>query len=345
MSDSIQTTTAQVDLSTQYLGLDLKNPLVCSSSPLMENIDNIRQMEDAGASAVILHSLFEEQITLESHDLDHHLFHGTESHAEAMSYFPEMSGFGLGPERYLTHITAAKKAVDIPVIASLNCVSSGSWLEWATFAEEAGADALELNTYFLSTDAAVPGGRVEDMYATLIADVKQRVSIPVAMKLSPFFSSIPNVCQRLSDAGADGLVLFNRFYQPDFDLERLEVTPALTLSDPSTLLMRLHWVAIVYGHVSADLAVTGGVHDETGVLKSMMAGAKVAMMTSALLRHGVDHLTEVETRLRQWMVDHDYESIEMMQGSMSHRSVAEPAAFERANYMKVLRAGALTWGR
>ena len=332
-----------VDLSTRYLGLTLKSPLVCSSSPMMEDIDNLRRMADAGAAAVVLHSLFEEQITLESHDLDHHLFHSNESYAEAVSYFPEMSDFGLGPDRYLTHIQQAKAAGDIPVVASLNCISGGNWLEWATRMEQAGADALELNAYFLSTDATVSGAEVEARYLQLIRDVKSRVSIPVSMKLSPFFSSIPHISKQLAEAGADGLVLFNRFYQPDFDLNALEVTPSLTLSGPDALLLRLHWIAILYGHVDADLAVTGGVHTAEGVLKSMMAGAKVAMMTSALLRHGINHLRDVESALRGWMVEREYGSIELMQGSMSHRSVAEPAAFERANYMKVLRGGALAW--
>ena len=332
---------AEIDLSTTYLGLKLKSPLVCSSSPLMEKIDHLQQMEAAGAGAVVLHSLFEEQITLESHDLDHHLFHSADSFAEAVSYFPEMSGFELGPERYLRHIEAAKKAVAIPVIASLNCVSAGSWLDWAKRMEDAGADALELNTYFLATDPAVSGADVEAQYLELMSDLKARLSIPVAMKLSPFFSSIAHMSRRLSEAGAAGLVLFNRFYQPDFDLQELSVKPSLHLSDPSELLLRLHWVAILYGHVTADLAVTGGVHSAEGVLKSMMAGAKVAMMTSALLRHGIGHLAEVEAELRAWMAERGYGSIELMQGSMSHGSVAEPAAFERANYLKVLRAGAL----
>lgn len=336
---------ADIDLSTAYLGLTLKSPLVCSSSPLMAKVDNLRQMEAAGAGAVVLHSLFEEQITLESHDLDHHLFHSADSFAEAVSYFPEMSGFELGPERYLKHIEAAKAAVNIPVIASLNCVSAGSWLSWAKRMEAAGADALELNTYYLATDTNISGADVEKQYLELIADLNARLSIPVAMKLSPFFSSIPNMAKQLSDAGAAGLVLFNRFYQPDFDLSELTVAPTLHLSDPSELLMRLHWVAILHGRVSADLAVTGGVHSAEGVLKSMMAGAKVAMMTSALLRHGVGHLATVEAELRAWMAERGYDSVELMQGSMSHRKVAEPAAFERANYMKVLRAGALVeWG-
>ncbi len=332
-----------VDLRTSYLGLRLKSPLVCSASPLMEDVDNIRRMEEAGASAVVLHSLFEEQLTLESFDLDHHLFAGTDSFAEATSYLPELSDLGLGPERYLEHVTAAKTAVEIPVIASLNCVSAGSWLEYATKLEQAGADALELNTYFLATDPDRTGSFIDAMYVDLISDIKARVKIPVAMKLSPFFSSIPHMASRLATAGADGLVLFNRFYQPDFDLDQLEVSPTLTLSTPAELLMRLHWIAILHGRVTTDLAVTGGVHSATDVLKSMMAGARVAMMTSALLKYGIEHLRSVERDLRTWMVEHEYESIEMMQGSMSHAAVAEPGAFERANYMKVLRAGALAF--
>jgi len=325
-----------VDLSTTYLGLTLKNPLVVSPSPLCEKIDNIRQMEDAGASAVVLPSLFEEQITLESHHLDRYLSHGTESFAESLTYLPDMIDYNLGPDGYLELIRRAKFVVDIPIIGSLNGVSTGGWITYAKKIEEAGADALELNTYYIPTDPELTGAQVEQMYLDLVRDVKASVRIPVAIKLSPNFSAIPNMARRLDQAGADALVMFNRFYQPDFDLENLEVVPSLILSSSYELLVRLTWVAIVYGHVRADLAITGGVHTALDVLKAMMVGARVAMMTSALLTHGIGHLNTVRADLLTWMEQHEYESIRQMQGSMSHRSVANPAAFERGNYMKVL---------
>jgi dihydroorotate dehydrogenase (fumarate) len=330
-----------VDLTTRYLGLTLKNPLVASASPLCEDIDNIRRMEDAGASAVVLHSLFEEQIALEGHDLDRYLTHGAESFAEALTYFPDMTEYNLGPEGYLDHLRRAKAAVDIPIIGSLNGVSSGGWIRYARKIEQAGADALELNIYFIPTDAEMTGADVEQMYVDLVRDVKASIRIPVAVKLGHAFSAIANMGRRLDQAGADALVLFNRFYQPDFDLENLEVTPTLTLSSSYELLLRIHWVAILFGHIRPDLAVTGGIHTAQDVLKAMMAGARVAMMTSALLKHGIDHLAAVQKELVTWMEEHEYESIRQMQGSMSYRSVAEPAAFERGNYMRVLRSYAL----
>jgi dihydroorotate dehydrogenase (fumarate) len=330
-----------IDLTTRYLGLTLKNPLVASASPLCEDIGNIRRMEDAGASAVVLHSLFEEQITLESHDLDRYLTHGAESFAEALTYFPDMTEYNLGPEGYLDHLRRAKAAVDIPIIGSLNGVSTGGWTRYARKIEEAGADALELNVYFIPTDAEMTGAEVEQIYVDLVRDVKASIRIPVAVKLGHAFSAMANMGRRLDEAGANGLVLFNRFYQPDFDLEHLEVTPTLTLSSSYELLLRIHWVAILFGHIQPDLAVTGGIHTALDVLKAMMAGARVAMMTSALLKHGIDHLAAVQKELVTWMEEHEYESIRQMQGSMSYRSVAEPAAFERANYMRVLRSYAL----
>jgi len=329
------------DLSTTYLGLTLKNPLVVSASPLSEDVANIRRMEDAGAAAVVLHSLFEEQISLESHELDRYLSYGTESFAESLTYFPEMRTYNLGPEGYLEHVRRAKAAVKIPVIGSLNGVSTGGWIKYARKIQEAGADALELNLYFIPTDPKMTGAQVEQMYVNLVRDVKASVGIPVAVKLNHFFSAMANMAQCLDESGADALVLFNRFYQPDFDLEALEVVPSLTLSSPYEVLLRLHWVAILYGHVRADLAVTGGVHSAREVLKAMMAGARVAMMTSALLKHGIEHLGTVRDGLLAWMAEHEYESIAQMQGSMSYQLVAEPAAFERANYMRVLRSYAL----
>jgi dihydroorotate dehydrogenase (fumarate) len=312
-----------------------------SSSPLCEDLDAIRRAEDAGAGAVVLHSLFEEQLTVESHDLDRHLSQHEYNFAEASGYFPEMTAYNLGPDGYLEHIRRAKAAVGIPVIASLNGVSSGGWIEFARRIQEAGADALELNVYFVPTDPLMSGPEVEAMYVDLVRDVRRSIAIPLAVKLPHFFSSIPNMALRLDEAGADGLVLFNRFYQPDLDVERLEVVPNLVLSTSTELRLRLRWVAILYGHLDADLAVTGGVHTAEDVLKAMMAGASVAMMTSALLEHGIEHLARVRASLVRWMEEHDYASIRQMRGAMSQRAVAEPAAFERANYLRVLRSYAL----
>ncbi|MCC6862482.1 MAG: dihydroorotate dehydrogenase-like protein [Bryobacterales bacterium] len=325
-----------IDLTTSYLGLTLKNPLVASPSPFSEDVGKIRQMEDAGAGAVVLHSLFEEQINLESHELDRALSYAEERSAEAFSYFPNLAGVKLGPDEYLEHIRKARAAVQIPVIASLNGVSTGGWIRYARQMEEAGASALELNIYFVSSNPDLAGSEVEKQYVGLVRDVKANLGIPVAVKVGPYFSSMANLAKQLDEAGADGLVLFNRFYQPDFDLEALEVVPNLVLSTPYELLLRLHWVAILYGRIKADMAITGGVHSGQDGLKAMMAGAKVAMMTSALLKHGIPYLGLVRDEMVKWMDEHEYESIRQMQGSMSQRSVAEPAAFLRANYMKVL---------
>jgi dihydroorotate dehydrogenase (fumarate) len=330
-----------IDLATRYLGLDLASPLVMSASPLSEDLDNLRAAEDAGAGAVVLHSLFEEQVTLEHHDLDRHLTHATHSFAEALTYFPEPADLGPGPDAYLEHVRRAKAAVDVPVIASLNGVSAGGWTEYARRIEEAGADALELNLYFIPTDPLVTGAEIETTYLDLVREVRLGVGLPLAVKLGPFFSAPANMAHQLDAVGVDGLVLFNRFYQPDLDLERLEVVPNLVLSTPAELRLRLRWVAILYRHLQADLAVTGGVHGAEDVLKAMMAGAAVAMMTSALLVHGIGHLAHVRAGILQWMEAHEYESIRQMQGSMSQEAVAEPAAFERANYLKVLRGDAL----
>jgi dihydroorotate dehydrogenase (fumarate) len=298
-------------------------------------------MEDAGAAAVVLHSLFEEQLTLESLDLDHELGHSSESFPEALSYFPEMTGYNLGPEGYLEHIRRAKAAVEIPIIASLNGVSTGGWIKYARLMQEAGADALELNIYYIPTAPELSGAQVEQRYVELVHDVVTSVSIPVAVKVGHAFSAFAHLARQLDQAGARGLVLFNRFYQPDFDLENLEVVSSLTLSRPYELLLRIHWAAILYGHIQADMAVTGGVHGALEVLKAMMAGARVAMMTSALLIHGIEHLENIRAELIDWMESHEYASIRQMQGSMSQRSVADPDAFERANYMQVLRLAAL----
>ena len=333
-----------IDLSTSYLGRPLANPLVCSAGPLCESLDNIRRMEDAGAAAVVLPSLFEEQITLESAYLDRHLSHGEESYAEAVSYFPDVQSYMIGPDAYLEHVRRAKAAVRIPVVGSLNGVSTGGWTGYARKIQEAGADAIELNVYYVPTDPEMSAEDVERRYVDLVRDVKASVSIPVAVKLGHTFSAPANLARRLDRAGADALVLFNRFYLPDFDLENLEVVPHLTLSSSYELLVRLHWVAILHGHVRPDLAVTGGVHTARDVLKAMMAGARAAMMTSALLQHGIEHLAAVREGLLDWMAEHEYESIRQMQGSMSYRSVRDCAAFERANYMKVLSSYSLPTG-
>lgn len=325
-----------LDLTTTYLGKTLRNPLVVSPSPLTADLDTLRRMEDAGAAAVVLHSLFEEQINYDSHQLDHFLTSTAHHYAEALTYFPEMTDYGMGPERYLEHVRRSKERLSIPVIASLNGVSSGGWIKYARYIEEAGADALELNIYYIPTDPAMSGAEVERMYLDLVRDVRQHVRIPLAVKIGPFFSSLPHLAKSLADAGADALVLFNRFYQPDLDLEKLEVVSNLTLSDSSELRLRVRWMAILYGRVPLDFALTGGVHTAEDVLKGLMAGANVVMMTSALLKHGVGRLRDVLDHLRLWMEDHEYESVQQMRGSMSQRSVSEPSAFERANYVKVL---------
>ena len=326
------------DLSTTYLGLRLKNPLVASASPLSKKVELARRLEAAGASAIVLYSLFEEQITHESHELDHYLSRGAETYAEALSYFPEMQRYNIGPERYLDHLRRLKQALDIPVIGSLNGISAGGWIEYAHKIEQAGADALELNIYYLPTDARVSGAELEDTYVNLVRTVRARVRIPIALKLSPFVTALPHLAQRFTEAGANGLVLFNRFYQPDFDLEALEVVPSLTLSSSDDLRLPLRWIAILYGRVAADLALTGGVHSAQDALKAMMAGAKVAMLASELIANGAERLSAILADMRAWMLEHEYESIAQMQGSMSQQSVSEPAAFERANYMKALNS-------
>ncbi len=327
-----------MNLQTRYLGLDLANPIVPSASPLCESVDNIRRMEDMGASAVVLYSLFEEEILSESRRLDQYLSYGSESYAEALSYFPDLKSFHVGPEEYLNHVRRVKETVKIPVIGSLNGVSSGGWIQHARKIEQAGADALELNIYYIPTDPDRTGVEVESMYVNVVRDVKESVNIPVAVKLSPYFSSMANMARNLVSAGADGLVLFNRFYQPDFDLEALEVVPHLVLSNSHEMRLPLRWVAILHGRVETDFAITGGVHTFEDALKGLMAGAKVTMMTSELLQHGIGRIRTILGEMTEWMEDHEYESVAQMQGSMSQQHVAEPAAFERANYMKVLHS-------
>jgi dihydroorotate dehydrogenase (fumarate) len=329
------------DLSTTYLGLKLKNPLVASSSPMCQDVANVRRIEEAGAAAVVLQSLFEEQIEMESEELDRFLTGSSEISAESPSHLPELRYTVDAPGAYMKHIEACKRAVKIPVIASLNGVTKGAWLDYAKQMEQAGADALELNIYYIPVDAAVTAEQVERRYVDLVQAIKQTVRLPVAVKLGPHFSSPANMAAKLDAAGADGLVLFNRFYQPDYDLESLEVVPNLILSNSHDLLLRLHWIAVLYGQVKADMALTGGVHSATDVIKAMMAGAKVAMMTSALLKRGISYLDTLVTEILVWMGEHEYDSIKQMQGSMSRNAVPQPAAFERANYMKVLSSYAM----
>jgi dihydroorotate dehydrogenase (fumarate) len=325
-----------MDLTTTYLGLELKNPLVPSSSPLSRNLGTLRRMEDQGAAAIILYSLFEEQISQESQTLNHYLTQGIESFPEALTYFPEASEYETGPVEYVEQIKKAKEALEIPIVASLNGVSTGGWVKYAREIQEAGADALELNVYYLATNPNLSGSEVEQIYVDILRDVKESITIPVAMKLNPYFSALSNMARRLVEAGADGLVLFNRFYQPDFDIENLEVVPHLLLSTSSELRLPLRWISILYGRVEADLALTTGVHTVEDVLKGLMAGAQVTMMASELLRNGIGRLNDILVDLERWLVEYEYESVNQLLGSLSQVNCAEPAAFERANYMKVL---------
>lgn len=326
-----------LDLTTNYLGMTLRTPLVASASPLSQEISGIRHLEDAGASAVVLYSLFEEQLRRESVELDFYLSEGTESFPESLSYFPQPKEFFLGPDGYLEHIRKAKAAVDIPVIASLNGSSVGAWIQYATQIEEAGADALECNIYWIVADPDATSDEVERHYIDILKAVKAAVRIPVAIKLSPFFTSMANMAKRLDVAGADGLVLFNRFYQPDIDLEELEMKPSVLLSTPQAMRLPLTWIGILHGRVKASLAATSGVHSAEDVLKLLMAGADVTMLCSTLLRHGIDFLTEVEKGVVQWMESHEYESVAQMQGSMSQLHCPDPAAFERAQYARAVK--------
>lgn len=325
-----------VDLNTTYLGLQLKNPVVASASPISKKLDGIRRLEDAGASAVVMYSLFEEQIVQESLALDHFLNRGTDTYAESLTYFPDLQNYNVGPEEYLNQIRKAKQAVNIPIIGSLNGVSTGGWIDYAKKIEQAGADALELNVYYIPTDIYLSSQEMEQTYVDLVKDVRSQVNIPLAVKLSPFFTSLPHLANRLIQSGANGLVLFNRFLQPDLDIETLEVTPHLVLSNSTELRLPLRWTAILYGRIEADLALTSGVHSAQDVLKAMMAGACVTELASALLVNGVSRIGEILTDMQMWMETFEYESVQQMKGSMSQRAVTEPAAFERANYMKAL---------
>lgn len=335
-----------MDLSTTYLGLNLRSPLVVgSAAPLTENVDNIKKMEDAGASAVVLHSFFEEQLRVEQLELHHHLTHGSESFAEALTYFPEPEIFHVGAEEYLNHIRQAKEKVDIPIIASLNGVSQGGWLDYAKRIEQAGADALELNVYYLPNDLEMSGTQVEENYLNILRMVKSEVKIPVAMKLSPYFSNMGNMAKQLAEAGADGLVLFNRFYQPDIDLEHLEVLPNVILSTPQAMRLPMHWIGMLYGRVNVDFAAVSGIHTSLDVLKMLMVGAKVTMLVSVLLRHSIAEIRKIEQSLTHWLSEHEYESVKQLQGSMSQINCPDPTAFERVQYMKAIQSYEPVWKR
>jgi len=330
-----------IDLSTHYLGLKLRNPLVVSASPLCKDITNLRHMEDCGASAVVLHSLFEEQINIECNELDRFLWDNSDLGAESTTIFPDLGQYNIGPDGYLEHIRIAKQTVSIPIIASLNGVSRGGWVSYAREMQQAGADAIELNIYFIPAEPGASSDDIEKLYLDLVTEIRKTVTIPVAVKVGPYFSAFANMAGRLEAAGANAIVLFNRFYQPDFDLDALEVKPTVTLSNSSELLLRLHWTAMLHGHIKADIAITGGVHTAEDVVKSMMAGAKVTMLASALLQNGVGYLRPLRNQLEAWLDRHEYESIEQMQGSMSQENVPNPKAFQRSNYMRVLSSYAV----
>jgi dihydroorotate dehydrogenase (fumarate) len=325
-----------MQLTTTYLGLKLKNPLVPSAGPLSRTLDTMKKLEDAGASAIVLYSLFEEQIEREDNALDYYLSFGTESYAEALSYFPRATDYIRGPEEYLEHIRKAKKALDIPLIASLNGNTPGGWTSCAKDIERAGADAIELNIYYIPSDPRMTSTQIEEQYIETLKSVKKSITIPIAVKLNPFFTNIADIAKRLVDNGTDGLVLFNRFLQPELDIEHLEATSSITLSTSSSLRLPLRWIAILYGKVHTGLAASNGVHTGIDALKAIMAGADVAMMCSAILKNGPSHVSAVLKEMTDWMSEHEYESIEQMKGSLSQKSVANPAAFERASYVKVL---------
>lgn len=327
-----------MDLSTTYLGLNLKNPIVPSASPLSHSLDGMKRLEDAGAAAIVMYSLFEEQIAHEAAELDHYLNYGRESYAEALTYFPGPQEYNIGPDEYVELVRKAKQSLGIPVVGSLNGISTGGWINYAKNIEDAGADALELNVYYIPTHPDVTSSEAEDRYLEVLHAVKRAVRIPVAMKLSPYFSAMAHMAKRLEYGGADGLVLFNRFYQPDINLEVLEVKPNVNLSAPDAMRLPLRWIAILYGRAKLSLAATSGIHSAEDVIKVVMAGADVAMMCSALLKNGPAYLGKVLTDLDHWLLEHEYTSIRQMKGSMSQKSVADPAAFERANYVKALQS-------
>jgi dihydroorotate dehydrogenase (fumarate) len=326
-----------MNLTTRYLGFKLRTPLVPSASPLSEKIDNIKRMEDAGAAAVVFHSLFEEQVHRDRHDLQYYLDQGTESYAESLTYFPDRAEFKIGPEAYLEHIAQAKAAVDIPIVGSLNGTTLGGWLAYAQQIERAGADALELNIYSVPSNPDISGDDIETHYLNILAAVKAELKIPVAVKLSPFFTNFARFARSADRNGADALVLFNRFYQPDIELETLEISPNVLLSTPMAMRLPMRWIAMLYGRIGASLAATSGIHRATDALKMLMAGADVTMFCSVLLRRGIDHISVIEREMREWMEEHEYESVEQLKGSMSQKNCPDPSAFERAQYMRALQ--------
>jgi len=325
-----------MDLRTEYLGLKLSCPLVLSASPLSESLDALRAVEDAGAGAVVLHSLFEEQIEIDALSMSHYLEKGTDSYPEALTYLPTPGDFRFGPQDYLDHLWRAKQALGIPVIASLNGRTVGGWSHFARQLEQAGADAIELNIYYVAADLEMSGREVEDLYLEIVRSVRRCVTVPIAVKIGPYFSAPGNMARRLVEAGANGLVLFNRFYQPDVDLDQLEIRPRVLLSSPQTMRLPMRWIAILHGRIEASLAATGGIHDHLDVLKMLMVGADVTMLCSALLRHGIPHLGKVKAALEQWMVEHEFDSVSLMKGNLSQRACPRPEEFERANYTKAL---------
>ncbi len=325
-----------MDLTTTYMGLPLRSLLVASASPLSQTVESMLKLEDAGAGAIVMFSLFEEQFRLEQLALHHHTTYGTESYAEALSYFPQPQEFKASSVTYLELIRKAKERVGIPIIASLNGTTPGNWARFAREIEQAGADGLELNLYSIPTDVHLTGAQVEENDLEVVSIVRSAVRIPVAVKIGPYFSSVANMAKRFADAGANALVLFNRFYQPDIDLETLEVRPHILLSTPQAQRLPMRWIAILYGRVNVDFAATGGIHSGTDVVKMLLAGATVTMMASALLRGGIDHLRTVESELRAWMAEHEYESVAQMRGALSQRNAEDPEAYERAQYMKAL---------
>jgi dihydroorotate dehydrogenase (fumarate) len=325
-----------VDLSTEYLGLKLKNPVVIAACPLTEPLDSLRRLEDAGAAAAVFPSLFEEQIEHEETELTRVHEFGTETFAEALTYFPKAEEYRFETDAYLESIAAAKKTVSIPIIGSLNGVSDGGWIRYAKLIEEAGADALELNVYFIPADIDMPGEQVEARYLQLVASVKKSISIPLAVKIRPYFSSPANMAKRLVEAGADGLVLFNRFLQVEIDLEELAVRPRLVFSTPYELLLPLRWVAVLHGRLDASLAITSGIHGPDGMLQALLAGADVGMIASVLYKKGFGQIGEILRGMTEWMGEKEYESVAQLKGSMSLENCPDPSAFARGNYMKTL---------
>ncbi len=332
-----------MDLTTKYLGLDLKSPLVVAASPLSKTLDGIKKMEDFGASAFVMYSLFEEQIEMEEKELFSHSMTGTDSFAEFSSFFPAIEEFNLGPNEYLEHIRKAKDSVKIPVIASLNCRHNGRWTEFAKQMQQAGADALELNIYNIPTDFELSGDELEKKYIEILTSIKKEISIPVALKISPFFTNLASSAKKFTEAGADGLVLFNRFYQPDINLDRLEVEPHIVLSNPTDLRLPMRWIAILKGRINAYLAATSGIHYGEDAIKMLLVGADVTMLCSTLLRYGIDYIKGIEDEIVAWMTENEYESVNQLKGSLSQINSPDPAAFERAQYMKALNSYTVTF--